>query len=192
MLSGKGFMTVYNLSGGIKAWNSKTAIGAEDLGLELFMGNEASDEILVVAYSLEEGLREFYLSMIPQVESDAAKGLFKKLSTIEIKHQERIFGEYIKLTGKTLTRQEFEKSIVVQAVEGGLSTEAYMQLFQLDSDSVQEVIGVAMSIEAQALDLYLRAAENSSDPQNKKILSQIATEEKAHLGELGKLMERTP
>jgi rubrerythrin len=191
MLSGKGFNKVYNLSGGIKAWNSETAIGAEDLGLELFQGNEAPGETLVVAYSLEEGLREFYLSMIPQVKSEDARGLFRNLSDIEIKHQDRIFDEYTKLTGKPVAREEFEKNIVAKAVEGGLTTTEYMKLFQLDMGSVQEIIGVAMSIEAQALDLYLRASERSSDPQGKKILSQIASEEKTHLAELGKLMERS-
>jgi len=192
MLSGKGFNKVYNLSGGIKSWNSETAIGAEDLGLELFQGNEAPDQALVVAYSLEEGLREFYLSMIPHVKSEDARGLFKNLSDIEIKHQDRIFDEYTKLTGKTVVRQEFEKNIVVRAVEGGLTTADYMKLFQLDTGSVREIIGVAMSIEAQALDLYLRASERSGDPEGKKILLQIASEEKTHLAQLGKLMERTP
>jgi rubrerythrin len=46
-----------------------------------------------------------------------------------------------------------------------------------------------MSIEAQALDLYLRAADKSSDPQSKKVLIQIADEERTHLAQLGKLME---
>ena len=191
MLTGKGFNNVYNLSGGIKAWNSETAFGPEEQGLAYFNGNESPDQALVIAYSLEEGLRDFYLSMIPKVKSDDAKNLFKELSEIEVKHQDRIFDEYLRISEASLTREEFEKAIVVQAVEGGLTTEEYMNLFQVDWDAVKDIIGVAMSIEAQALDLYMRASDKSSDPQGQKALLQIASEERAHLDQLGKLMERT-
>ena len=191
MLSGKGFNNVYNLSGGIKAWNSETAFGAEELGLAYFKGNESPDQALVIAYSLEEGLRDFYLSMIPEVKNDDAKELFKDLSEIEVKHQDRIFDEYLRLSEESVTREEFEKAIVVPAVEGGLTTEEYMNLFQVDWNAVKDIIGVAMSIEAQALDLYMRASDRSRDPQGKKALLQIASEEQTHLDQLGKLMERT-
>lgn len=189
MLAGIGFKRVYNLSGGFKAWKSKAAIGPEDQGLELFTGTENLPEILVVSYSLETGLRDFYLSMIPKVQSDTAKDLFQKLSDIEVKHQKRIFNEYLKISGKSETREEFETTIVSQAVEGGLTTEEYITLFQPDWDSVIDIIELAMSIEAQALDLYQRAAERSREPRTRQVLTQIADEERSHLAQLGKLIE---
>ncbi len=189
MMAGKGFSNVYNLTGGFKAWTSKAAFGTEELGLELFSGTESVEKTLEVAYSLEEGLRDFYLSMLPKVNNKDAKNLFQKLSDIEIIHQERIFKEYIKITGKSVTRNEFEKEIVVQAVEGGLTTEEYANLFQPDWESVKDIAEVAMSIEAQALDLYQRASDRSSELQSQKVLRQIADEERAHLVQLGKLIE---
>ena len=48
---------------------------------------------------------------------------------------------------------------------------------------------MAMSIEAQALDLHLRASDRSSDSQSQKVLKQIADEERTHLVQLGKLIE---
>jgi rubrerythrin len=190
MLTGKGFAKVYNLSGGIRAWNSETAFGGEEQGLEYFKGDESADQTLVVAYSLEEGLRDFYMSMIPKVQTNDAKDLFKALSEIEVKHQDRIFMEYTRITKKSITREEFENSMVVSAAEGGLTTAEYMNLFQVDWNSANDIIGVAMSIEAQALDLYLRAADISCDPQGKTALLQIASEERTHLNQLGDLMER--
>jgi len=184
MLAGKGFDNVYNVTGGFKAWESEAAFGKEELGLELFTGDESPETTLVVAYSLEQGLLDFYLSMIPKV-----KNLFKKLSEIEVKHRDRIFHEYVKISGKSSSREAFEKNIVIKAVEGGLTTQEYMDLFQPDLESVEDIIGLAMSIEAQALDLYLRAADRSNNPESKKILIQIADEEQTHLTQLGKLME---
>ena len=189
MLAGKGFDNVYNVTGGFKAWKAEAALGKEEVGLDLFTGDESPEQTLVVAYSLEDGLRDFYLSMIPKVKDNDAKKLFQKLSQIEVKHQDRIFNEYIRITGKAVSREEFEKNIVIKAVEGGLTTEEYANIFQPDWESVPDIIGLAMSIEAQALDLYLRAADRSSDPQSKKALIQIADEERTHLAQLGKLME---
>lgn len=189
MLAGKGFDNVYNVTGGFKAWESEAAFGKEELGLELFTGDESPEITLVVAYSLEQGLLDFYLSMIPKVKNDDVKNLFKKLSEIEVKHRDRIFNEYVKISGKSSSREEFEKNIVIKAVEGGLTTQEYMDLFQPDLESVEDIIGLAMSIEAQALDLYLRAADRSNNPESKKILIQIADEEQTHLTQLGKLME---
>ena len=177
-------------SGGFNGWKSETAFGKEDLGLELFTGRESPAETLVVAYSLEQGLGDFYQSMIPKVKNDEVKNLFQKLAEIEIKHKDRIFAEYLKMSGDSATREEFEKQTVEQAVEGGLTTQEYTNHFKPDWESAKDIIELAMSIEAQALDLYLRVADRIDDPQSKKALVQISTEEQMHLKQLGKLMER--
>jgi len=189
MLAGNGFEDVVNLSGGFKAWKGDTAVGREDLGLELFTGDESPEQTLVVAYSLEAGLCDFYVSMVPRVKNEDARNIFQKLSEIEVKHQDRILDEYNRLSGKPVSRETFEKNMVHTAVEGGLTTEEYISLFQPDWESAADIIGLAMSIEAQALDLYLRAADKSPDPESRKVLARIGDEERAHLKQLGKLME---
>ncbi len=190
MLAGKGFGEVYNVSGGFKAWQSDRAIGAEDSGLDLFTGRETPEQTLIVAYSMEDGLREFYLSMIPWIKNETARDLFEKLSAIEVKHQDRIFEHYRQLTGSAIDREEFVKSVVVPAVEGGLTTEEYVRLYKPDLESAPDIISLAMAIEAQALDLYRRAAERSDNPESRKVLMQIADEEQTHLAQLGKLFAR--
>ena len=189
MLAGKGFDDIFNLSGGFKAWKSDRAIGQEDLGLEMFSGKESPEEALVIAYSMEDGLREYYLTMVPKVENQDARALFEKLAVIEIKHQERILSEYGSITGTTVDRENFIATKVVPAVEGGLTTEEYVSLYNPDLESVAEIISLAMAIEAQALDLYRRAADISDNEESKKVLLQIADEERVHLTQLGKLFE---
>ena len=189
MLSGKGFDNIINVAGGIKAWDGHVAIGPEELGLELLTGMESIEETLVAAYSLEAGLRDFYLSMIEKVQHQDIKDLFQKLSEIEILHQDRLFNEYLEVSRKQVSREAFENDLVVNAVEGGLTTDEYVQLFQPNWESAVEVISLAMSIEAQALDLYTRASERSEDPRNKEALAKIAEEERVHLNQLGKLMD---
>lgn len=180
---------MHNLSGGIKAWNGETAVGGEALGIQLFSGQESIAQTLTVAYSLEQGLRDFYLSMTREVAAGEAKALFTKLADIEIKHQEKIFKEYLKVDTNNPSQEEFEQNIVVAAVEGGLTTEEFVATYKPDRESAVEIAAMAMAIEAQALDLYMRAADRATDEDIKKSLAWIASEEQAHMRELGKLID---
>ncbi|MBC2737633.1 MAG: sulfurtransferase [Desulfobacteraceae bacterium] len=189
MLASKGFKEVYNLSGGIKAWASKKAVGKEDVGLSLFSGKESPVETLVVAYSLEAGLRDFYLSMAAEVDDVKTTALFRKLSDIEVKHQDRIFEEFMRVTRGSMDRAAFEKQMVAPQMEGGLSTDEYLAIYQPDMTVPLEVISLAMAIEAQALDLYQRAGDRAETEENKIALLKIADEERAHLAQLGRLVE---
>lgn len=189
ILAGKGFSEVINLTGGIKAWNGRKAIGEVDQGLALFSGKESLEETLVVAYSLEAGLQEFYLEMMQSVKDAKARELFNKLSDIERKHQQRVYEAYRGLTGTRMNQDEFAREKVFPAMEGGLTTQEYMAIYQPNMEVATEVISLAMVIEAQALDLYQRAAERAENDDGKTALIQIAEEERTHLALLGKLFE---
>ena len=189
MLSGKGFDDVINVAGGIKAWDGNVAFGPQEMGLELLTGKESIEETLVAAYSLETGLRDFYLSMVEKVRQQNIQNLFQKLSEIELVHQDRIFSEYLQVSGKQVSREAFENDLVVKAVEGGMTTDEYVQMFQPDWASAVDILSLAMSIEAQALDLYTRASQRSEDPRSRDALKKIAEEERVHLEQLGRLMD---
>ena len=189
MLAGKGFKQVFNVSGGINAWKSKTAIGPQDLGMALFSGKEAPLDVLKTAYSLEQGLRNFYLTMEEKAGNEKVKQLFAKLSDIEVKHQMSIYMAYIQISQETILMDEFEKMVETSALEGGLTTKEYLDLFKPDLNSEKQVISLAMSIEAQALDLYHRVSSKITHPESKALVNKIADEEKAHLASLGKLMD---
>ena len=175
----------------MKAWNSDTAFGSKDTGIALFSGKEEIEEVLLIAYALEDGLQDFYTSMQERVTQAEVKALFNKLSAIEIKHQNRIFAEYQAITADALGREAFERNAAVQSMEGGLTTEEYLSLYPADLEVASEVISLAMGIEAQALDLYLRAAENCSQEATKKTLLRIGEEERTHLKLLGNLLDET-
>ena len=189
MLAGKGFKQVYNVSGGIKAWKSKTAVGPQTQGIHLFEGDESAEAFLVTAYSLEQGLEKFYRDMAGKAGNQAVKDLFEKLATIEEKHMEQVFERYRDLVDSSVSRQTFEAGITASALEGGLTQEQYLELFDPDLSSETEVISMAMSIEAQALDLYQRVADRMTDPDARDAVRKIAKEEAQHLARLGELMD---
>lgn len=188
MLAGKGFKKVFNVAGGIKAWKAKTAVGPEDLGMDLFKGKDDPIDILKVAYSMEKGLCEFYLTLEKETEDKRVKELFINLSKIEIKHQMYVLSAYNKIADENLKKDEFESMINERSLEGGLSTGEYLDLFNPDLNSESEVISLAMSIEAQALDLYQRLSFKIKNLDSKNVINKIADEEQAHLTSLGKLL----
>lgn len=178
-----------NMAGGIKAWDNPVAMGSEEQGLALFDGTESPENTLLIAYSLEAGLRDFYLSMTEKVQVAPVRNLFQKLSDIEVLHQDRLFDEYLLVSGEKVDRESFDNQALLATVEGGLTTDEYMSLFKPDLESPGDVISLAMSIEAQALDLYTRASERSADDRSKAVLQQIAQEERTHLEQLGLLFK---
>lgn len=190
MLAGNNFTQVYNLTGGFKAWEGNAAVGPVDQGLALFSGRETTKDVLVVAYGLEKGLREFYLKMISLAKEKPVSEMFHKLAAIEINHQNRLLSEYRRITGTGIDAAEFDREIVDPAMEGGLSTEEYVRRSGANLEQVADVIALAMTIEAQALDLYQRAADSRTDPEGQQVLRQIAREEQEHLRLLGELFNQ--
>ncbi len=189
MLSGKGFDKVYNISGGIKGYQGNVAVGPQTQGLELFSGNESLDKNLLTAYSLEIGLRQFYLSMADETDNSAVRDLFSKLADIEIIHQDRLLKEYQDRVDPDTDKQALEAKVDDTVLEGGMTSSEYLELFKTDLNVPAEVIAMAMSIEAQALDLYERAAKQADTPESRDMLYRIANEEKQHLRHLGELID---
>ncbi len=160
------------------------------MGLDLLSGKESLEEVLIVAYSLEQGLEDFYRNMIGQVDNDAVTNIFNRLASIEAIHRENLLALYQKVSGRKTSHEKIRSKLLPDIVEGGLSTEEYLNLYNPNLDSVADVVGMAMSIEAQALDLYDRAARQAVEETTRSTLYQIASEETTHLQQLGNLMER--
>ena len=148
----------------------------------------SAEEILLTAYSLEEGLQDFYLKMLKTVSSPETGKLFQKLADIEDIHKKKIIDEYTRITGSRDTLL-LKNKVKENVLEGGMTTEEYIELFSPDLEQESEVISLAMSIEAQALDLYTRAARKTEDDRNREILDRIASEEQHHLEQLGGLLD---
>jgi len=190
MLSGKGFAKVYNLTGGFKTWNGQQAAGSQEQGLSTFDAMMPPEQCLILAYSMEQGLRDFYLSIREKVRDEAVRNLFQKLADIEIHHQNRLFEEYRHLVDPSATRDDFDKQIIPETSEGGMTTEEYLAHFDPDFNSLIDICSMAMSIEAQALDLYQRGAALAEVPRTRAVLEAIAVEERAHLNALGEMINQ--
>jgi sulfur-carrier protein adenylyltransferase/sulfurtransferase len=74
-------------------------------------------------------------------------------------------------------------------MEGGFTTPEFLEQNRPAMKTIPGVLDIAMMLETQALDLYMRYSQRIDDDNSKKVLYDIAEEEKAHLGSLGRLLE---
>jgi rubrerythrin len=189
-LTGRGFKEVYNLKGGIAAWQGHAAAGPSEMGMVLLKGNETPREIICLAYGLEEGLRKFYAMSIKLAIDPQVVGILTKLADIEVNHKQRLFDLYLSIDPTALNREAFENRVSSELMEGGFDPDKLVEQSLPTFKTAAGVLDFAMMLEAQAMDLYMRYAEKSEDPEVKKVLFKMANEEKAHLKSLGDLLDK--
>jgi len=188
-LAGQGFEEVYNLSGGIAAWQGLKAIGPAEMGMIALRGDESPQEVIVLAYGMEQGLADFYARVLGMTQDSAVQKIIGKLVQVEEKHKDKLFALYQSLDPATHERAVFEQRIVSGVMEGGFTGEEFLEKNRPLLGTVENLLGLAMMLEAQALDLYSRYAQKVEDVQSRSVLHDIAEEEKGHLATLGALVE---
>ena len=190
LLSGLGFKEIYNLKGGIKAWQGGKAAGPRELNLELVHGNETPAEMIALAYGMEMGLGIVYREMTERSNDPELQRLLTRLADIENQHKKRLLEFLAEIDSPIADTDAYEADIRPSILEGGFGLDDFMQENESFFGSVQGILDLAMMLETQALDLYLRFAEKSTDERTQQVLFSIADEEKAHLSSLGDLMDQ--
>ena len=189
LLSGRGFQEVYNLSGGIKAYRGDKASGPQELNLDMVRGDESPEEMLKLAFGLEQALEIFYDKCLEQAEDKDLKDLFTKLEHVEAVHKKKIYDRYAALVENAPDMAAFEADMTSDVMEGGFQVKDFLAANEPWLKSLLEVLELAMMLETQALDLYMRFAEKSLEEGTKQVLFTLADEEKAHLKSLSRLFD---
>jgi sulfur-carrier protein adenylyltransferase/sulfurtransferase len=189
LLSGQGFKEVYNLKGGMHAWQGLTAKGAVELNLDLITGEESPLQMIVIAYGMEEGLERFYSRIIERERDQEVIALLKMLWAVEERHKKILGEHYQGLKGPEDRDLPWSGRPSGEILEGGFRFSEFLQENEGFFPAPGAVLELAMMIETQALDLYLRFVQKMTQKSTQKILYQIAEEEKTHLTALGKLLE---
>lgn len=189
MLSGWGFKEVYNLSGGIRAFAGAKATGPKELNLDLIRGDETPTEIITLGYGMEKALQIFYETMLQQTSDQEMQAFFRQLAQVEVSHEQRLFSVYKQIAPEPQDQESFEANVVPKILEGGFDAQEFLETNKSHLQTAPQVLDLAMMLETQALDLYLRFAGRCSQPQTRDVLFALADEEKAHLARLGRMLE---
>jgi sulfur-carrier protein adenylyltransferase/sulfurtransferase len=192
LLSGQGLKEVYHLKGGIMAWQGLKAVGPVELNLDLIRGDESPVEMIEVAYGMEETLRKFYLLAGEKIKSGGVAALLEKLARVEERHQQLLSSLYREITSVDPEAARGLGDRLPGILEGGFKFSEFLSQNQAAFQSITELLDLAMMIETQALDLYMRFAMKTLEESTQKILYKIAEEEKTHLEALGEFRNKRP
>ncbi|MBM4287636.1 MAG: sulfurtransferase [Deltaproteobacteria bacterium] len=188
LLNGYGFKEVYNLKGGIKAWQGHKASGPEELNLDLVRGDETPAEIAALAIGMEESLKLFYETLLVQAQDKDVQQLFAKMVEVSDLHKQKFIEFYRQVNpGKDVA--VLESSVDTDVMEGGYRVEEFLKKNAPYMQTLLGALDVAMMLETQALDLYVRFADKAEVLATREFLRQVAQEEKVHLTMLGNLLE---
>ncbi|MGZ3524912.1 MAG: rhodanese-like domain-containing protein, partial [Thermodesulfobacteriota bacterium] len=87
ILTGAGFKEVHSMAGGIKAWEGLVAEGIPEAGMAYFSPATRPEEMIALAWILEDGSSKFYESLTETLDEREAKGLFQNLKRSEENHK---------------------------------------------------------------------------------------------------------
>jgi len=172
--------TVYNLEGGIMAWQGKTL--SDFPRVQLFDASETLSQVLMIAMNLEKGAYRFYRQVMERFPKLSIAAVVEKLSKAESAHAEMVYGFWKR--GET-DPEPFEtvwNRLPGDIIEGGETLEAAIARLDNPGDNLcLNLIDLSLHIEYSAFDLYRTLAGQSQDEAAGKAFLTIAQAEKRHM-----------
>jgi rhodanese-related sulfurtransferase/rubrerythrin len=188
LLKRSGFTEVFSMTGGIEAWNGNVASGEYEAGLYMIEGSKTVDELLSLAWGLEEGARIFYSRARDLVEDTDARDILSGLIQSEEKHKAFLLSALSRIKDKEMTDDMIKESSLDNIMEGGISVDKAIDWLRNQENSLISVLELSMHLEANSLDLYMKMYNELENDETKKVFSGLIKEEKVHLAKLGHLL----
>jgi rubrerythrin len=187
MLSGAGFDQVFSMSGGIDAWNGLQARGAPEAGMAIFSDADKPEDLVALAWILEEGSRRFYEGVAGLLKDVEAGNLFRQLVRAEEQHKQALLRAYQEICGSEPVSEFLKNKETEDLMEGGARVS--QALTWASGKDEWELLQFSMALETNALDLYLKMIRRVKDKKASRIFETLSREERSHLEKLGELLE---
>ena len=192
-LLGTGLKNVYNMEGGIRAWKGMVAHGVPEAGMAYFSPAANGEEIVGLAWALEEGSKFFYQGVSEHFSDDPeTQKMFGWLVTAEQNHEKHLLETYETLTGAQpdfiKLRAKFSDSLSGTVMEGGVAVKDALEWTK--DKGVSESLELAMGMEVNAYDLYVKMSRAIEDKQAQQVFEKLAEEEQVHLERLAGLLDK--
>jgi rhodanese-related sulfurtransferase/rubrerythrin len=182
--SGLSTPAIFNLDGGITAWEGKDL---PDLPrISLFSESDDFMTALGRAANMEKGAYAFYSAISSRMPQSPLAPTVENLQEMERRHARSIH-EMMTRHGRVPPFDDFFAGLSGDVVEGGMRLEDL-----LDSDQwtgpqgCMALAEIALDIEYRAFDLYKTLASRTKDPEQEQALLFLAEQEKTHIRLLAK------
>ena len=190
MLAGQGFADVRSLEGGIDAWRGTVATGGPRQGMEVFADVRLAVDVIPLAVALEEGSRAFYAGAGEAVDGEEWKRVFGELVKAEERHRERLLEACREMMPAESCEIPLEGKPAEGRMEGAVGVDEALDWVREEGRTPFEILELAMQVEANSLDLYLKVAALPQFAPVREALDVLVGDEKAHLARLAALLEQ--
>jgi sulfur-carrier protein adenylyltransferase/sulfurtransferase len=192
-LARAGFEKVYSMEGGIMAWQGFVAKGAPEPAMAYFDPATKHEEMLALAWYLENGSQRFYATLSTQTEEGGVAAVYQELARAEERHQASLLDLFHQMPGVP-PDASFPGSIISaedkdDVMEGGMRVSEALDWAR--GKKPVEVFELSIALEANSLDLYLIMERRTKDENADRIFRALADEERSHLDRLSALLEES-
>jgi rubrerythrin len=181
------------MEGGIHAWKGLRATGAPDAGMAYFEPAKKSEELIALAWILEEGSCKFYEQAGIDKKGPEAVVLFQQLWNDEEKHKSSLFKVYQKLSGKD-SDPGFPRSLVSlepgdDYLEGGIGLKKALEWSR--GKDLKDILEFSVSLEVNSIDLYIKMERGAVGKEAKEVFLTLSNQERSHLKRLSAALENS-
>jgi rubrerythrin len=179
------------MRGGIHAWHGLRAAGAPDAGMAYLESAKRPEELIALAWLLEEGSCRFYEEMGSKEKSPDEVALFRDLRGDEEKHKSDLLKVYQGLFGKD-PDPGFLRSLVSPEsgddyLEGGIKLKDALEWSR--GKDLKHILEFSISLEVNAIDLYIKMERRVEGKEAKEVFLVLSDQEKNHLWRLSTALE---
>jgi rubrerythrin len=180
------------MEGGIHAWKGLVAKGVPEAGMAYFPPGAKPEELIALAWILEGGTKKFYSAVPGSEKKKEFSDFFSHRAADEENHQSALLNLYKKVSGKD-PDPGFPGSVISvdpgeEFMEGGIRVKE--ALAWMEGKALGEIVELALSLEVNASDLYIKMERTVEDRQARETFQVLSNQEKKHLERLTELFEK--
>jgi rubrerythrin len=185
-------MNMFSMAGGMKAWKGFVSGGPPEAGMAYFPSAARPEELIALAWALEEGSRRFYGAVAGSLQDQESMTFFQGLAGAEAGHEATLLTLYREVTGDRLVAKIpdtlFSGIVPGEVMEGGMRVEQALEW--TTGKDISDIIDLSMSLESYSYDLYLKMERTLTDGNARRVFLVLAGEEAKHLERMAALIEK--
>lgn len=173
------FSKIFNLAGGILAWQGKSLSGFPHfMTIDISRGPE---QVLRDAIGFEKAAERFYKMVAREFPKSLVSEMAVHLAGFEIGHAKGIYSLLKRLNPEAPSFETLYEAASDSFLEGGLMLdEAMERLKAMEGEPILNFGEVAIEIEWMAYELYKNYAAVTEDVEMVRVFLQLAEQEKGH------------
>ncbi|MDA8141708.1 MAG: rhodanese-like domain-containing protein [Desulfobacteraceae bacterium] len=171
--------TIYNLTGGMLAWDGASLTDFPRVAL--FAGQHGVEKYKT-AMNLEKGAQIFYQTIARDHADQPWSHTFAQLAQAEEAHAKSVYRHWQQAGDLVEPFESIYNGLSGEVLEGGLPLKAALQkITAVGKDVCLRAMEMALQIEYAAFDLYRSLAHQSDTKASQEAFLQLSQAEKAHM-----------